>query len=211
MITVWLGILFGIFYAILGLHRRLHEMWAMLFNLAVSIYFSVMFTPTLLEMAPAIGNSGYAYAACVAGLAIVAFAVLHSITTKYLFSSTHVSFPRIADKPISVVLGFVAGFILINFICFIFCITPLSNTYAVKDWCDNQKAARCSAGTVFKVCKVVGIASSQKNVKIAGDVVDWLISPEYGQPQNTPASPDTNLPAAEPNQSEETDSGSPER
>jgi hypothetical protein len=86
----------------------------------------------------------------------------------------------------------------------------LSNTYAVKDWCDNQKAARCSANTVFKVCKVIGIASSQKNVKIAGDVVGWLISAEYGQPQNTPAPPDAYLPAVEPNQSEKTDSGSPE-
>lgn len=130
--ALWVGILVGVVFAWLAIKKGLYETWALVFNIVISIYLAIFLRPTIVDIAPAAGDTAYSNAATVLAIAIAAFLVLHGISYTFLTGHFKVPFPKILDIPAAGFLGFFAGFLLASFVSLLISITPISENTFVK-------------------------------------------------------------------------------
>ncbi|HCO95296.1 MAG TPA: hypothetical protein DIU00_15330, partial [Phycisphaerales bacterium] len=122
----WTGILAGGLFAWFAIRIGFYEMWAMLFNIIISIYIAVFLTPVIIDIIPAAGDTSYGNALTMVTAAIGVFLILYVITYLFLTGQFKVSFPRIFDTLGTSVLGFLAGFLIWSFAAALICATPAS-------------------------------------------------------------------------------------
>lgn len=179
----WFAVLVGVIFAVFAIKSGFYAMWAVLFNILISVFLSVMLCPTIIGLVPDIGDSRYHYAGCVAGIAVVAFAILQTITVNFLIATKaekideeKIAFPQIFNTVGAGLVGFLAGYIVCGFVLFVVLIMPVSKEPIVKSICEQSGFA---AQSVQKVCDFVGEVSLQ-SYEQAGPkaVVDWLTTPE---------------------------------
>ena len=188
------AIAFGFIFAVWGYKRGLYAMWATLFNVVIGIYLGIMLTPTI---AGTFGeywplqtqkNFWYAYAGCVAGVALAAFFILETIATAFFTGIFTVSLPRLLNRIGSVILGFITGYVVWVFICFIVLIMPVSQNLLLKSF-TSQESVQMSMPAISRLLNLTNILSSQPNREQVSKVVHWTlgIDKNYG-----PDVPDAN-------------------
>ena len=179
----WLAVLVGVIFAVFSIKGGFYSMWAILFNILISIFLGVMLCPTIIGLIPDIGDSRYHHAGCVAGITVVVFAVLQTITVNFLIGTEaekkveeKISFPQIFNTVGAGLVGFLAGYIVCGFVFFIVLIMPVSEEPIVKSICEQSGFA---VQSVEKVCDFVGGISLQSYGKAGPKaVIDWLTTPE---------------------------------
>ncbi len=173
----WFAVLVGAVFAMIGIKKGFYPIWAILFNILISIYLGIMLAPTIVGIIPDIGNSRYHYAGCVAGIAIVTFTVLQTIATSFLTGTYDVSFPKIFSSVGAGILGFLSGYLVCSFALFVICIMPFSKEPFIRKVCGQSDLAPSAVASVVNVCDFVGDLSMQHYDNVAAGVVDWLIMP----------------------------------
>jgi len=168
----WLAVAMGVVFALIGIRLGFYRMWAVLFNILVSIYLGVMLTPAMVKIIPSMENFYYHRPLSVAAIAIVAFAVLQTIAVT-LIGAFEVSFPKMFNNIGSVILGFLSGYLLVIFVLFVICVIPFSKQGLVS-W--QRRLKPTAARPVVKVCDFVGSASLHVCDGVALEVVSDLIS-----------------------------------
>lgn len=188
----WLAVLVGILVAVVAIKNGFYSMWAILFNILISIYLGVMLCPTIIGLIPDIGDSRYHHAGCIAGVAVVVFAIFQTITVNFLMGTEtgkgtdKISFPKVFNTVGAGVIGFLTGYIVCGFVVFVFVVTPLSQEPMVKGIFEQSGFA---AQSVENLCGFVGAVSLQCYDEAGpGDVVEWLATPEK-KSESKPARP----------------------
>ena len=172
----WIAILTGVIFVVIGIRKKFCLMWVTFFNIMVTIYSSIMLTPTIIGLFPNIKDIGYNRAICVLGVGAIVFAILHAITNYYFIDIDKISFPEIPGKIGAGILGFISGYFMCSFVLFVICITPFPEYPFVKNVFGEKNIAPTAAKTVDKVCNFVGAISLQVDNSTNAKVIDWLAS-----------------------------------
>ena len=116
---LWIAVIAGIVFAVVGIRRGLCPTWALVFNILIAIYLSVMLTPAMLRLFDDADGFQYHRPICVAALAIAFFGILQAGAI-VLIGTFEASLPRMFDIVGSGVLGFLSGYLACVFFLFVF-------------------------------------------------------------------------------------------
>ena len=170
MITI-VAIAVALFFAVIGIRLGYFKAWMMLFNILVSIYLAVMLAPVIPGLIPSVRDYHYRYPIFIIVVAIIIFAVLHSIAIR-LIGTFEASYYRKFDLVFSAVFGFISGYLLIAFIFFVICLIPLEKPGFVS-WQDKSTAK--ASKPVIVACDVISYISIHARQDAASGVVGKLI------------------------------------
>lgn len=153
----------GLVFAFLGYRKTWYPSWALLFNVLVSIYTSIMITPQLVDKFLVIRNclGNFSYSAGILIIAAIIFAVMHLLTFRFFTAVYCVSFPKILNSAGTAVLGFLTGSAIAGFLLFLITITPLSGNSAVKFLTQAGSAPDRTNTVVLTTCNFVHDISLQ--------------------------------------------------
>ncbi len=175
----WFTILVGIIAAWKGRKIRFYSAWALLFNILVSMYLGVMLTPVLIGMITDQSVSYYHCATGVAGIATIAFIILHTFTTTVLIVDVEICFPRMFDGVGSAILTFLSGYLVCNFVILVICIMPFTKKPTVENFIEQADLTAVAVPSVAVACDFVGNMSMQCNDDAVAQVVGKLPSPGH--------------------------------
>ncbi len=173
MVTAF-AILIGAGFIYVGLKKGFLVMWAMLFNLIVSVYLSVMLVHVISKSTPDIGTNGYFLAACLLVLGALFYAIFHIIIKVYVIGSNVIEFPVLFDRIGAGVLGFVFGYLACCFILFALGIMPIAKHKFMTNVLRNDTLASLASGPVERACSFTGHATLQCYPVKSGEIIDWL-------------------------------------
>ena len=161
----WAGILVAALFARMAIKMGFYETWAMLFNIAVSVYLGVSLRPILVELVPsAAGNTPYGSALTIFGIAIGAFLILHGISFVFFTGQFSVSLPKVLNIIGAGFLGFIAGFLAWSFVSFLVSTTPIFESAYMKQLDLGSQIRQTSVPVVCWWCSFVNkIVSSKAN------------------------------------------------
>jgi len=174
----WFAVVAGVIFAVIGIRKSFFPMWAMLFNILVSIYLSIMLSPLIVQIRPDLEQLRYYLAACVAVIAVMVFVILQVITTSFLAELSESLCPRFFDNIGAGILGFLSGYVVFGFVFLVICIMPFSKLPFMKGFCGDGISTPTGVRPVVKACNFVATASMQIYSDTAGGVVDWLTAPQ---------------------------------
>ena len=183
MITVF-AILIGAAFIYVGFKKRFFVMWAMLFNLFVSIYLAVMFVHAIAKSSPDIGSNGYFLALCLLALTALIYAILHIVVKFYVIGSNDIEFPMLFDKIGAGLLGFIFGYLVCCVVLFSIGIMPVAKHEAITNVLGNNTLAAITAPPVKKVCNFMGAVTLQCDPEKGDAVINWLM--QVSDKQKTP-------------------------
>ena len=175
----WFTILVGIIVAWWGRKMCFYSAWALFFNILVSMYLGVMLTGAIIGMMTDQSVSYYNCAAGVAGIAIIAFIILHTFTTTVLIADVEIHFPRMFDGIGSAILIFLSGYLVCNFVIFVICIMPFTKHPAVEKFIEQADLAASTVPSVAVACDFVGNMSMQCNDDTVAQVVGGFPAPGH--------------------------------
>jgi hypothetical protein len=183
----WFGILVGGFFVWFALSIGFYEVWAMLFNITISIYLAIYLRPIIVNI-PAVGDTPYSNALTMIAIAIASFAILHGITSTFLTSQFKVSFPGIFNTLGTGFLGFLAGFLVWNFVSFLIFITPFSQEFLVKQIGFNNQLQQSNVSYLSWWCDLVNkVVSSRDSGYTTEQAVTGLLKSTESKAQVEPA------------------------
>ncbi|MGD2094472.1 MAG: CvpA family protein [Phycisphaerales bacterium] len=172
----WAGILAGGFFIWIAVKIGFYEIFAILFNIVISIYVAIFLTPIILEIIPTAGETQYCNALTLVVTAAGTFLILFGLTYVLLTSQYKVSFPKIFDILFSGVLGFLTGFLILSFITFIVTVTPISQNRFVKQIGLDRKSQQANISYICWWCdKVNRFVSSPESKITTEEAMDKLI------------------------------------
>ena len=166
----WLMLFVGLLFGFYGARNKFYLLWLMLVDIMISIYLSVMLTPTFVEMIPQGQEEPYHNVISIVVLFSLLFACLYLIAN-YLFDKNfEVTLPRLFDGVGSGVLGFISGYILMGFLLFVICVTPVAkNKYMRKN------VTPLAQKTVAKTCNIVNRWSLHGDNRKVDKVIGGLL------------------------------------
>jgi len=183
----WFGILVGGLFAWFAVGIGFYETWTMLFNIIISIYLAVFLQPVIVNI-PAVGDTPYTNALTMVAIAIASFAILHGITYTFLTGQFKVSFPRMLSPLGTGFLGFLAGFLIWNFVSFLIFITPISQEFLVKKIGFDSQLQQTNVSYVSWWCDLVNtVASSRDNSITSEQAISGLLKSAESRAQVKPA------------------------
>jgi hypothetical protein len=151
----WVGILVAALFVWFAIRIGFYEMWAMLFNIVVSIYLAVFLRPVIVEIVPAAGSTPYSDALTLLATAAASFVVLYGISYIYFTGQFSVSFPRVFNIIAAGFLGFLAGFLVWSFACLLICTTPMSQQPLVKGLGFDSQSQQANVSYMSWWCNLV--------------------------------------------------------
>lgn len=171
----WLSIIAGGVFAFIAIRIGFYEMWAMLFNIVISIYLAVFLRPAVQNIA-AVGDTLYSNALTMLVIAVVSFLVLHGVSYVFLTGQFSIPFPKIFDTLGTGVLGFLAGFLVWSFLSFLIGITPISQISIVKEIGFGGQFQRTNVPYLCWWCNLVnGVVSSRGSSYTTEQAVNGLL------------------------------------
>ncbi len=173
MVTAF-AILIGAVFVFVGLKKRFFVIWAMLFNLIVSVYLSVMLVHVISKSTPDIGTNGYFLAACLLVLAALFYAIFHIIVKFYVIGSNVIEFPVLFDRIGAGVLGFVFGYLACCFVLFALGVMPIAKHEFMTNVLKKDTLASLASPPVKRACSFTGHATRQCYPVKSGEIIDWL-------------------------------------
>ena len=175
-ITLIITIIAGIAFALLGMKKTFYPMWAWLFNVLLAVYLAVMLTPTVIEKVKILSYFGdFSLAICLLSIAAAVFVVAQLLTFRFLTAVYCVSLPPMLNNAGAAVLGFLTGFIAVNFIIFVITITPISDNPSLEKLSDAAKASSKVNSYVISTCNVINKLSLQCDRKAVQEAVEYII------------------------------------
>jgi len=178
----WIAIIAGLAGAFFGIKKQsFYAVWAILFNLMVSIYLSVMVARPIVSLLDTSSTVyGYHLATSMLLIAAVFFTILQIIAVSF-FTSYGLEFSEIFDKAGSAALGFIIGFLACSYIFFIICVMPVSNK-SYMSWLNGPDSPpkQTALIPVVKTCDIIAKVSLQRydEFKDADSLVREIIAPD---------------------------------
>lgn len=172
----WVGILVAAGCAWYAVKIGFYEIWAIFFNLAVSVFLSIFLRSTITDIVPAASEGPYGDAITLVAIAVGAFAILQGVTYVFLTSQFKFSFPKAIDILGAGVLGFLGGFLLWSFACLLICVTPIAANSTVKSigletqFEQSGKPALCRCGNFIN-----WFAASDSDMSSTQIIIDSLL------------------------------------
>lgn len=160
------AIFIGVLCALISLKKRFYSMWAVLFNILISIYLSIMLTPFLIDLVPEIPSTkAYTYYCAISMAVIFIFVLLIlQVMAHYFFTGkVTISFPKMFDGFGSAILGFFAGYIATSFVLFTVSVLPVIDQPLVKKIFQDDTFKWVTVGSVTRACDFVAIVSLHFN------------------------------------------------
>ncbi len=165
----WAGILVGGLFIWFAVKIGFYEMWAMLFNIVISIYVAIFLTPVILDIVPEAGDISFCNAFAMVVLAIGTFFILYGITYVFLTGQFNVSFPKIFDILFTGILGFLAGFLVLSFAALVITITPISQNRFVKQVGFNRQSQQANITYICWWCDLLNSIVSSPDTNITSE------------------------------------------
>jgi len=207
MLSIIIALIVAVLFGLWGYSKRLYPVWAFAFNVIIAVYLGVMLTPTILETAGELLESlgAYAHVTVMMAMAILYFIIAQFLSTKCLTGAYCVSFHKVVDNAGGLILGFVGGFLIANFILFAIAVSPLKEIPLVSKYipADMEKT---SGKQVVKACKFVSGFSLQYGDKCISKAIETIsrrsvlqiplktITPEANQPKPVLEHPQNTVP-----------------
>jgi len=201
----WLAVLMGGLFAWIAVQIGFYATWILFFHLLLSAYMAIFLTPVVLANLPAATTTPYGYAMTFVCIAIATLFVVYGICFACLTGQLRVEFPKVFDTIMAGVLGFDAGFLVLSFVSFTFCLTPLSQSAFSKEYGLSAESQRTNIHYLCWSCDLLhsfiasrdGPSSSELAVGTLLDKTAALsakgakpdASSEPGQPQPPPPPP----------------------
>lgn len=183
----WFGILVAGLFVWFAVGIGFYEMWVMLFNIVISIYLAVFLRPIIVNI-PVVGDTPYSNALTMIAIAIASFSILHGISYTFITSQFKVSFPRIFNTLGTGFLGFLAGFLVWNFVSFLIFITPISQDTFVREIGFNDEFQQSNISVICRWCDLVNtVVSSQDSEYTTEQAVSGLLKSTEPELQVEPA------------------------
>jgi uncharacterized membrane protein required for colicin V production len=173
----WLGILSGGLFTWFAIKIGFYEIWAMLFNIVISVYVAIFLTPVILNIIPEAGDIPCCQALALAVLGAGTFCILFGITYVFLTGQFKVSFPKSFDILFAGLLGFLAGFLVLSFAALVISITPISQNRFVRQVGFNRNSGQANISYICWWCDLVNSIVSSPDTKISSkQAVEHLLS-----------------------------------
>ena len=196
----WLGILTGGFFIWFAMKIGFYEMWAMLFNIVISIYVAIFLTPVLLDIIPEAGDISFCNAFAIVVLAIGTFFILYGITYVFLTGQFKVSFPKLFDILFTGILGFLTGFLVLSFAALVITVTPISQNRFIKQAGFNKQSQQTNISYICWWCDLVNSIVSSPDTKITSEqAVERLLNRTQSKTPDKTAGQTNLSTSAEPN------------
>jgi hypothetical protein len=180
----WLGILTGGIFVWFAIKIGFYEIWAMLFNIIISIYVAIFLTPVLLDIVPGSNDIPCCNAFALAVLGGGTFLILYGITYVFLTGQFKVAFPKLFEILFTGILGFLAGFLILSFAAFVITITPISENRFVKQVGFNIESQQANISYMCLWCDLVNSIVSSDTKITSKEAVEHLLSSAKPQPKN---------------------------
>lgn len=162
------GILVGAFFIWLGVRLGLFEIFALMFNLVVSVYLGLVLGPVVQDRLPMSDLPLYTGSAAMLLTAGGIFVVLFGVTFVFFTGPYNIVFPKTFDILLAGFVGFFTGLFVWSFISLLVTITPVSQMGFFKSvgFNETQKftSVKVWCGLVHKV---VGEENSDLTVETA--------------------------------------------
>ena len=197
----WIAILAGIAFVWLAVRLGFYETWILLFNILVSIYVAVFLTPMVVDFAPASGEvASYGVALSMLVLAGGCFAILQGLSYVFLTGQFSITFPRLFDIPVSGLLGFVAGFLVLSFGALTVTTTPLARHRIVSTLGFNRQSQQANIACIAWSCDLIhSVARFEAGKDATRDAVNRLLDLSSDmRPTRVERPPEPNAPPATP-------------
>ncbi|MBN1764753.1 MAG: CvpA family protein [Sedimentisphaerales bacterium] len=165
----------GAGFAYIGRKAGFLPTWAMLFNGLVSIYLGIMLCPTLTNFIPEIRESDYYLASAIFLTSLFIYALIYFSVRLYLIHCFDVTLPDVLHKLVAVVVGFIFGYFLANFIFFLISITPLTDSIYVNRFYSTAARDRVDS-TILTTCNAMNCISFQCDRDACLAVFQWIVS-----------------------------------
>jgi len=200
----WVGILVGGIFAYFAIKKGFYEMWALGFNIIISIYLAVLLGPVVADIIPA-GGTVYSKTLTALATAAACFLILYGISYTFITGQFSISFPKIVDVVGAGLFGFLIGFLVWSFVSLSIMTTPIANNTFAKEIGFDTQTQQTSISYVSWWCnKVNKIVSSGDDEQTPQKAIGWLLekpkakTPVATSEPNEPAEPN----GTEPNTTE---------
>ncbi len=171
----WVGILVGGLFAYFAIKKGFYEMWALGFNIIISIYLAVFLGPVVADIIPA-GTAVYSKALTVLATAVACFLILHGISYTLITGQFSISFPKIVDVVGAGLFGFLIGFLVWSFISLLIMATPITNNTLAKEIGFDSQTQQTSVSYVSWWCNTVNrVVSSGDGKQATQQAIGWLM------------------------------------
>lgn len=165
----WVSILAGGLFAWVAIKIGFYDMWAMLFNIVISVYAAIFLTPVIVDIIPAAGDTSYGNAMTLAATAIGTFLILHGISYIFLTGQFRVSFPRVFDILFTGLLGFLAGVLISSFAALMVTATPISQNRFASEAGFNRRSQQANISYICWWCDLVNSIVSSPDTEITSE------------------------------------------
>ncbi|MBA7601934.1 hypothetical protein ES703_09019 [subsurface metagenome] len=171
----WVGILVGGLFAYFAIKKGFYEMWALGFNIIISIYLAVLLGPVVADIIPT-GAAAYDKAVTMLATAAACFLILCGISYTLITGQFSISFPKIVDVVGAGLFGFLIGFLVWSFVSLLIMTTPITKNTFVKEIGFDTHAQQTNISYVSWWCnKVNKIVSSADGEQTPQEAIGWLM------------------------------------
>ncbi|MCX5632154.1 MAG: CvpA family protein [Phycisphaerae bacterium] len=150
-------------FAFIGYRKTFYPGWAVLFNLLIAVYISIMSAPQIVDKFPDVRNylGNYTYSGGILAAAVIIFAVLQSFAFRFFTAVSVVSLPKLLNSLGAAILGFLTGSVIAGFLFFLINITPLADNSTVRSFTQDKQIPDRTNGVVLVSCDFIHNISLQ--------------------------------------------------
>jgi hypothetical protein len=171
----WVGILVGGLFAYFAIKKGFYEMWALGFNIIISIYLAVLLGPVVADIIPT-GAAAYNKAVTMLAIAAASFLILYGISYTFITGQFSISFPKIVDVVGAGLFGFLIGFLVWSFISLLIMATPITNNTLAKEIGFDSQTQQTSVSYVSWWCNTVNkVVSSGDSKQATQQAIGWFL------------------------------------
>jgi hypothetical protein len=197
-----MGILVSGLFACFAIKKGFYEMWALGFNIIISIYVAVSLGQVVAEIVPT-GDVAYSKTLTVLATAVVCFLILNGISYTFITGQFSIPFPKIFDVVGAGLFGFLAGFLVWSFASLLIMTTPITKNTFVKEIGFDTKVQQTNISYVSWWCDTVNkIVSSQGSKQTTQQTINWLLESNKPKAKGSVAGISEPNKPAEPNKTE---------
>jgi hypothetical protein len=181
MLTTF-SVIVGIALAVVCARKGFFPAWAIVFNIMVAVYATVMLAPYWVELISGQGTaSDFRYHIILAMLATAGmiFAVLQIIATTFITGTYMITFPKLFDYVASATIGFLGGKVIAGFLILILCITPMAAKPSMDKYNLRSEETPKELKPVIYTCSFMATATLQVYTDKSEEVIKKLITPTY--------------------------------
>ena len=173
-----------------------YEMWAILFNIVISIYMAVFLGPPALDIIPGVADTPYSNVLAMLSIAAGAFLILHCISYTLITGQFSVTFPRIFNSLGAGLLGFLAGFLVWSFASLLIYMTPVSQNKFVREIGFGSQFHQSNLSAICRWCDLVNkvVASEDSRISSEKAISELFMSRTQETPDTMDDTPEPNEP-----------------